>query len=222
MPCFAEIFREKEKLKQKQDVNTILLASASPRRKEILTRLGLPFEVKPADIDERISVADPRGAAEELALKKVKASRKAAGLSGFRWHLAADTIVTAEGKMLGKPEDEKEAKGFLRMLSGKKHEVITALSFLDTGSGSIITLSDSSIVWFAPLGEKDIDWYIGTGEWEGAAGGYRIQEKGECLVEKIEGSFSNIVGLPIRLFFSILLAAGYPVHNLPSGIPYKE
>ena len=79
------------------------------------------------------------------------------------------------------------------------------------------TGTDSAHVWFAELTDRDINWYLSTGEWNGAAGAYRIQEMGECLVERIEGSCSNIMGLPIRLFFSILLSAGYPAYNLPSG-----
>lgn len=199
------------------DNQIIILASASPRRSEILSRLGIPFRAVPADIDEKIVHTDPHEAVKDLSLKKARASGSSFKGKPFRWHLGADTMVLAGNMMIGKPGTSEEAEKYLRLFSGKKHEVITALTLLDTENNTVTTSSESTSVWFAPLSGMEISWYLTTGEWEGAAGGYRIQEKGECLVERIEGSFSNVMGLPIRLFFSILLAAGYPVYNLPSG-----
>lgn len=196
--------------------NTIVLASASPRRKMILERLGIPFIVMPADIDETLPDLSPEDAVKELAVKKTE-SICSAGQLKHRWYLAADTMVLIDGKMLGKPADIIEAEAFLGALSGRKHQVITGIALFDAEKREMRTGTDSADVWFAALTDKDICWYLSTGEWNGAAGAYRIQEMGECLVEKIEGSCSNIMGLPIRLFFSILLSAGYPAYNLPSG-----
>ncbi len=203
-------------MNNKDKNNTIVLASASPRRKMILERLGIPFIVMPADIDETAAEISPTDAVKELAVKKAE-SIYSGGLLNHRWYLAADTMVLIDGKMLGKPADINEAEAFLRALSGKKHQVITGIALFDAEKRKMRTGTDSASVWFAALTDKDIYWYLSTGEWNGAAGAYRIQEMGECLVERIEGSCSNIMGLPIRLFFSILLSAGYPAYNLPSG-----
>jgi len=191
--------------------NTIVLASASPRRKEILQRMGLPFIVRPADIDESVMNADPAGAVKELAAEKVMSVCDNNKDLKVRWYLAADTMVIIEGRMLGKPSCQTEAGEFLRSLSGRRHDVFTALAFYDNKEKILTTEADKSVVFFSKLSDRDIEWYLKTKEWEDAAGGYRIQEKGECLIDSIEGSYSNIMGLPIRLFFSILLSAGYPV-----------
>ena len=191
--------------------NTIVLASASPRRKEILQRMGLPFIARPADIDETVTSADPAGAVKELAVEKVMSACEKNKDLNARWYLAADTMVIIEGRMLGKPSCVAEAGGFLRSLSGRRHDVFTALALYDNKEKILISDADKSVVFFSKLSDRDIEWYLKTGEWEDAAGGYRIQEKGECLIDRIEGSYSNIMGLPIRLFFSILLSAGYPV-----------
>jgi septum formation protein len=191
--------------------NTIILASASPRRKEILERMGLPFIVQPADIDETVMNVDPAGAVKELAVKKVMSACEKNNSSDERWYLAADTMVIIDNRMLGKPSCEKEAEEFLKILSGQRHDVFTALAFYDYKKKILTSASENSSVFFSKLSDKDIGWYLKTEEWKDAAGGYRIQEKGEYLIDRIEGSYSNIMGLPIRLFFSILLSAGYPV-----------
>ncbi|MDX9800606.1 MAG: Maf family protein [Spirochaetia bacterium] len=196
--------------------NTIVLVSSSPRRKSILERFDIPFVVTPADIDETVTNPNPSDAVKELAVKKVQYVSRISR-DKHRWYLAADTMVLTEGIMLGKPSCIEEAKVFLKALSGKKHEVITGIAFFDAKMKEMITGADTASVWFASLTDKEIDWYLASGEWKGAAGAYRIQERGESLVERIDGSYSNIMGLPIRLFFSILLSAGYPAYNLPSG-----
>ncbi len=191
--------------------NTILLASLSPRRSEILARLGIPFIAKPQNIDETVTVWKLPESVKKLAEKKIKNALKDSSLENMRWYLAADTVVLCNKKIFGKPSSAEEAEEFLQNLSGKEHKVITALAFFDKKNGKIIIKEDTTSVFFSKMTEKDIKWYVLSGEWMGAAGGYRIQGKGEFFIKKIEGSYSNVMGLPIHLFFSILLETGYPV-----------
>jgi septum formation protein len=137
----------------------------------------------------------------------------------MQWFLGADTIVLCKGKVFGKPSSAAEAEEFISYLSGKKHKVITALAFFNRNSGKTIVKHDITSVFFSKMTKKDIKWYISTNEWQGAAGGYRIQGKGEIFISHIEGSYSNVMGLPIQLFFSMLCNAGYPVYNLPAVFP---
>lgn len=165
----------------------LVLASASPQRKGILEQLGIAFTVKPADIEE-LTEGEPRKVVVENAL------RKARGVAGDLV-LGADTEVFMAGRIFGKPVDEEQAEGYLRDLSGRTHEVHSGIA-LRAGSseqtGSAVTL-----VTFRALSEREIAWYLATGEWRDRAGAYAIQGRGSALVERIEGDFWNVVGLPV-------------------------
>jgi septum formation protein len=174
----------------------LILASASPRRAELLSSAGFAFDVVPADVDESAYPGeDPTRYVLRVAKAKAEhvASRGAAPDS--RVILAADTVVVAGGRMMGKPADDKDAESMLRQLSGAVHEVLTAIVLLDNGrtSWEVVTTK----VHFVPLSDADIRWYIATREPDGKAGGYAIQGRAARFIDWIEGSWSNVVGLPI-------------------------
>lgn len=198
----------------------IILASGSPRRRELLRRLAPDFEVVVPDIDEeRTDASHPIEHAMNLAVRKAQAAAAKAGLGpstagalanreGSRTLLvAADTVVFMGSRLLEKPTDRDQARDFLRELSGRPHTVCTALSVLrwnrppETGRVDTATLTE---VRFHRLSDSEIDWYLSTGEWDGVAGGYRLQEAGAALISSIRGSYTNVVGLPLETFFSIL------------------
>ena len=184
----------------------LILASASPRRAELLTSAGFVFTVVPADVDET-PYPDEEAApyAIRVAREKVRA-----GAQKFRDPdsviLAADTVVVADGRILGKPADRANAAAMLRVLSGTTHEVHTAVVVRrDAQEWSQL---DTTRVRFLPLTEPEIDWYVATGEPEGKAGAYGIQGRAARFVERIEGSWSNVVGLPIATVNRLLKEAG--------------
>lgn len=177
----------------------LVLASRSPRRLELLARLGIEPIVDPADIDETPHAGeDPLGYVERMACEKavVVSTRHSDDVV-----LAADTTVDIDGRILGQPRNESEARTMLRALSGRTHRVHTAVC-LAMGQGhpqtpvavSVVT----SLVTFRPVTDETLEWYIGTGEWHGKAGSYAVQGLGGTLVERVRGSYSNVVGLPLR------------------------
>ncbi len=190
----------------------IILASKSPRRQEVLKRLDIPYTVRPCHIDESVN-HNNIDAVLELAEKKLNHAIKENREAPENWIFAADTLVFSENRLLGQPESELEAYEYIKMLSGKKHQVATGLALYSREKDSRYIEKDITDVIFPELDEEIIQWYISTAEWMGAAGGYRIQEKGGCLVERIEGSYSNVMGLPIRRFFCMMHDAGYPVNK---------
>ncbi len=197
------------------DRKLIILASRSPRRQEIFKRLDIPFTVKPADIDETTDEKDILKAVTGLAVRKLSEAVIMNRDSRYNWIFTADTLVYLKSEMLGQPESEERAYDYIKRLSGNKHSVATGIALFNRESGTKYVDSVITEVFFPHLSDDIIRWYLSTGEWKGAAGGYRIQEKGGCLVEKIVGSYSNVMGLPIRQFFCMLLSAGYPVNNIP-------
>jgi septum formation protein len=164
------------------------LASASPQRRAILAQVGIPFEVRPANVDEE-SAGDPLQAAE------VNARRKAAAIPGDLV-LGADTDVALDGEILGKPRDAEQARAFAVRLSGRTHEVVGGIALAEQGE-IVATAVEVTRVTFRALDDALIDWYVATGEWEGRAGGYAIQGSGAALVAGIEGDYLNVVGLPL-------------------------
>ncbi len=173
----------------------IILASRSPRRIELISRLGIEPVVDPADIDETPQTnEDPVSYVERMARRKAEVvqSRHPDDVV-----LAADTTVDVNGRILGQPRDESEARVMLRTLSGRAHRVHTAVC-LSRGSGDLRTSVVTSLVTFHPVTDETLEWYIGTGEWRGKAGSYAVQGLGGTLVEGVRGSFSNVVGLPLR------------------------
>jgi septum formation protein len=180
----------------------LVLASRSPRRTEILQAIGWPFESAAAGIDEtRRTGEDALQYVQRLAL--MKAQVVAERLSG-RLVLGADTVVLVDAEILGQPVDASDARRMLQQLSGKWHEVLTGVALVRVGE-SACTLMDHEItrVLFADLSAEEIDWYIETGEPMDKAGAYAIQGKAAPFIEKIEGDYFNVVGLPIRLLYKL-------------------
>jgi septum formation protein len=189
----------------------IVLASGSPRRQEYFRLLGLPFSVVPAEIDERaVTAGCPQKLAEELALKKSSDVARRLRDSAPLWIFAADTIVVLDGRIFGKPEDREDACRILGILAGREHEVISAMALYNGRAGKTDCRSVSCTVAFAPLSAAEIAWYLDTDEWQGAAGAYRLQGRGGCFIRSVNGSPSNVVGLPLREFYAMLRDNGYP------------
>ncbi|MAQ92973.1 MAG: septum formation protein Maf [Rhodothermaceae bacterium] len=179
----------------------LVLASASPRRRDLLARLGLTFEVRPSDADETWPEAlAPGPAAAAVALRKAHATDAAEALI-----LAADTVVVYEGEILGKPADADEATATLSRLSGQTHEVATGLA-LRLGDRQT-TAFETTRVTFAPLSPAEIAAYVATGSPMDKAGSYGIQDDlGAVFVDRIEGDYFNVVGLPLRRLYATLRA----------------
>lgn len=189
----------------------LLLASASPRRIETLRGYGFRLVVSPADVDESSYDWMPVGErVQALAELKVRAGSASAS-EPPRWAIGADTLVALDGDVFGKPSDEADARAMLRALSGRTHAVLSGLCALDRRTGRIEKALSETAVTFSAMSERELDWYIASGEWRGVAGAYRIQERAAFFVERIEGSFSGVVGLPLHAFYAILSRIGYPV-----------
>jgi septum formation protein len=169
----------------------VVLASSSPQRREILEKLRVEFEVVVPGVDE-LSGGDPEVEVVENARMKAEAVAPTAGLI-----IACDTDVALDGKALGKPRDEVEARSYLDRMSGRAHEVLSGLVVLEDGEARS-GLERTSVV-FRELSEAEKERYVRFGEWEGRSGGYAIQTLGSTLVERVEGSVSNVVGLPVGL-----------------------
>ncbi len=172
----------------------IILASNSPRRKELLTREGVAFEVKPADIEEVTDKVLPYEVVMDLSRMKAKAISK---MEPDRVILAADTIVAIEDKILGKPVDEDDALAMLKMLSGKMHQVYTGVTLISK-SGQIQSFYECTDVEMYENDEQALKEYIATGEPMDKAGSYAIQGIGAKLVKQIHGDYDNVVGLPVK------------------------
>lgn len=180
---------------------TLVLASASPRRAEILRSLGIPFTVLPTDTPEEPRPGEgAQAAATRLAAEK---ARRAAAREPEAWVLAADTLVYFDGAILGKPRDDAEAAAMLRRLAGREHRVVTAVH-LQRGDSRGAGLAEVSRVGFAPMSEEEIGWYVATGEPRDKAGGYGVQGLGARFIEEIHGSFTNVMGLPARAVYRLL------------------
>jgi septum formation protein len=181
----------------------LILASASPRRAEILTSLGVPFTVDTADIDETPRPGEAPGeTAARLAAAKALA---VAALRPGAWVLAADTLVVLGDTVLGKPADDAEAARMLALLSGRDHRVVTGVCLLSNALPGT-TLTEWSRVRFAALSEEELAWYVATGEPRDKAGAYAVQGLGARFIESIEGSFTNVMGLPARAVYRLLRA----------------
>jgi septum formation protein len=191
-------------------MDPIILASGSLRRQEYFRLLSLPFSIMPALIDETYEEnLQPRKVAESLATRKVN---KILDLLNGRtppWISGADTIISLDGTIFGKPKDREDARDMLARLEGRSHEVITAVALFNGKTRSIDCRSVVSSVSFAPLSETELEWYLNTGEWQEAAGAYKIQGLAACFISGIQGSYSSIVGLPIHEFYVMLKENGY-------------
>ncbi|MFN2364298.1 MAG: nucleoside triphosphate pyrophosphatase [Halarsenatibacteraceae bacterium] len=196
----------------------LILASASPRRKELLNRLKLDFKVEPSKINE-----DQYKAENPIELVKLLAVEKAREV-GSRYDngiiIAADTIVVLDKRILGKPADKKEAIKMLESLSGREHDVHTGIAFLikDQNNSRLISDIDSSIVKMRNYNIDEINSYINTGEYKGKAGSYAIQGFGSLLVKEIKGSYFTIMGLPIHKLAEVLPEYDINLYNKKGDI----
>ena len=180
---------------------SIILASASPRRQQLLRQMGLTFTVEVANVEEKISPRDqPRNAVKRLSAQKAFAV--AAAHSADDIIIAADTIVSLDGRILGKPTNAAEAKRMLRMLSGKTHHVLTAFTVIQGDRNH--TRIDDAAVQFRDLTDKEIADYVATGEPLDKAGSYGVQGEGSRLIAAIHGDYYTVMGLPIGHLASIL------------------
>ena len=173
----------------------VVLASRSPRRIELISQLGVTVEVVPADIDETpLPGEEPVDYVKRLASSKARAVQERLGTVALV--LGADTTVDLDGVIFGQPDDEAEARRMLKALSARTHRVHTGVAVI--GPNRSESLVVTSLVTFEPVTDAILDWYIGTGEWEGKAGSYAIQGLGGTLVASTRGSMSNIIGLPLQ------------------------
>ena len=189
----------------------LVLASASPRRAQLLAQVGLKFEIITEATAEDIQALSPRELVEKLACKKARA---VADSLTEQIVLGADTVVASEGKIFGKPHSREEAAKMLGALSGKMHEVITGFCLIDA-SGKEADYSKSVVtrVFFRPLSTEEINNYLDLGEYTDKAGAYAIQGIGAQFVEKIEGCFYNVVGLPLTEVVCALAQRGVSIYE---------
>jgi septum formation protein len=187
----------------------IVLASESPRREEILRSAGLDFTTEASHYEEDLSIEMPP---RELA---VHLSREKADAVARRHPdaivIAADTLVVLEGRVLGKPRTAEEAALMLRSLSGKAHSVITGYAVKDSGTGKTRSASVETRVWFRPLLDEEIAGYVKSGEPMDKAGAYAVQGRGGAFVERVEGDFLNVVGLPLNALLETLREFGQAI-----------
>lgn len=174
----------------------IVLASGSPRRRELLGNLGLEFEIMTDNSPETV-ICGEKPQDTVLRLSAQKAKNVAGKVSGGATVIAADTIVSADGKILGKPKDESDAFDMLKMLSGRSSEVYTGVTVKDTESGKTVSEFERTSVRFRSLSDDEIKRYIASGEPMDKAGAYGIQNLGALLIEGIDGDYFNVVGLPL-------------------------
>lgn len=177
----------------------VILASKSPRRREILSFLGVPFQIVSADADESSEITDPTLLVRELALRKGRATRELLK-ENDTWDndtliIAADTVVANGDEILGKPQDAAHAATMLRALAGREHQVISGVALL-YGEREITT-ADATSVQFAPMSEADITWYVASGEPMDKAGAYAIQGLASLFIKGLHGDYFNVVGLPV-------------------------
>lgn len=186
----------------------IVLASGSPRRKELLSQVGLEFEVKVSKIEEKITKSEPKDVVMELSCQKAKAV----------WEelkedqpivIGADTVVSVDGKILGKPRDRKEAHDMIKMLSGKAHSVFTGVTLIVDGHYN--TFAEETKVFVYEMDEESIQKYIDSDEPYDKAGAYGIQGRFAAFVKGIEGDYNNVVGLPVARICEELRRLGYEI-----------
>jgi septum formation protein len=180
-------------------VSRLVLASGSPQRRAILDDLGLAFEVQVSEVAEEEEGA-PRAVASENALRKALAVAERAGSGALV--VGCDTLVATDGvEIWGKPEDAADAARTLRHLSGRTHEVVSGLALVQ--DGEVATATEITEVTFRALSDAEVDWYVATGEWQGRAGAYAIQQRGAVLVNRIAGDYLNVVGLPVAALLGL-------------------
>lgn len=196
----------------------LLLASASPRRRELLERVGVPIEVHPADIDESTRAGEPP---EAYVARLARGKASAIPRPAQRWVLAADTTVALGDAILGKAESPEEAAAMLRGLSGRTHRVLTAFALLGERGGAPclregLVASDVAMI---DLDAATLADYVASGEWRGKAGAYAVQGMGAALVRAVHGSVTNVAGLPLAEVIAALREVGGPLPRFTAGNP---
>jgi nucleoside triphosphate pyrophosphatase len=192
----------------------VVLASASPRHRELLTSIGLAFAVRPAAIDESPrdgEAAEPH--VSRLALEKARAVGEAGELV-----LAADTVVVLDGEILGKPRDTADARRMLGSIQGREHRVLTSVALREVASSGapddrLVSAVEESVVRLRRLSVEEIAWYAASGEPDDKAGAYALQGIGGLFVESIEGSSSNVIGLPLTVVYDLFPRLGYDLRD---------
>ena len=191
-------------------METITLASTSPQRQAILNQLHIPFIVAAPQTKESFDASlSAQKNVEYIAMGKAKAALNMPAAPPTRYLIAADTLVFLHGKPIGKPPTACEARKLLQSYSNTAHTVISAICCYTAERQRFSTITSLSRVFFKPLTDREIDWYLSLGEWRNAAGGYRIQGAAACFISRIEGSYSGIMGLPIYELYAILTKEGY-------------
>lgn len=186
----------------------LVLASGSPRRREMLEGLGLRFEVRPVDLDESpLPGEDPAAYVGRLALAKARAAAGQAENEGALV-LGADTVVVVDGELLGKPSDPADAARMLRQIAGRRHQVFTGVALLD-GDREWLEIARTGVE-MAALSDQEIARYVASGEPLDKAGAYAVQGRGSLFVKALDGNYSNVVGLPLPVVYQLLQAAGGP------------
>ncbi len=192
----------------------VILASKSPRRKEILEMVGIKFDVISSDLEESyFNNEGPRHLVKRLSRNKVFKVAKSLSEKRETLIIGADTIVLFNGEILGQPKEYKDAKRMLSLLQGKKHRVFTGISVLKEGS-EIVSDFSKSVVEFYPMSEEEIDWYISTKEPFDKAGSYGVQGIGAFFIKKINGSYHNVMGFPIDLFYKLIKRLNVDIRQL--------
>jgi septum formation protein len=187
----------------------LVLASGSPRRRELLTALGLSFVVRPPEVDEsRLAGEAPEAYVDRLALAKARAAARPGELA-----LGADTIVWIDGQLLAKPGDTAEARRMLALLAGREHTVLTAVALHEPATGREAVGRERSRVRMASMSAEEIAWYAATGEPLDKAGAYAVQGLGALFVEAVDGNYTNVVGLPLPLTYRLFRELGYDLRR---------
>lgn len=197
------------------DLNSrlIVLASGSPRRRELLAMLGIPFEVVTSEADESTPPEwTPQNIVRSLAQRKAEAVMAVSDTRNAVI-IGSDTIVVVDDQVLGKPVDEQDSKAMLSLLQGRSHQVYTGVACIESPEGKILVDHRVTTVTMRPLSSEEIDAYVATGEPVDKAGSYAIQGLGATLVEKIDGCYFNVVGLPLSLLGGMLSEFGIHVLN---------
>lgn len=193
-----------------------ILASSSPRRAAYMKELGLEFRKLAPDVDESLRRAEsPRAYVRRLALEKANAIAKRHPKS---WVVGADTTVVLDDSVVGKPRHPAEARKMLRQLSGRAHRVVSGIALVHADSGVAKNAVSSTRVFIRTLSDKEIRWYVATGEPLDKAGAYGAQGKGGLLVARVEGSFSNVVGFPLEKFYELVQACGIREKAFPHRV----
>ena len=183
---------------------TLVLASQSPNRRRLLEEAGVSVITRPQDIWEICGLTEPSEVVKTLSKQKFDSYISSTGFEPDLPAVAVDTLVSLDGKLLGKPQNRDEASEMLKSLSGKWHEVYSGMCVYNPKDKSSTVICDVSGVHFIEMEDKMLSWYLDTGDWVAAAGAYKIQSNGYRLIDKIRGSYSNIIGLPLEKLVEIL------------------